>query len=1619
MDKIFGFQEDNVENIFDYLMTMLDSRASRLGPVNALKSIHGDYIGGINSNFRKWFFATEMDTQAGNPPGSLCSSLAASRNLWKAYIQNLTYSGMISHVGLYLLCWGEANNIRFMPECICFIFKCCVDLLEAHEDYLHTQNDPRSFLDEVITPIYEALRNQCYQQKNDITFTSRKDHEYIIGYDDMNQMFWSKGGIEKIILKDKTKLMSQPMEKRALHLRYVDWEKCMVKNYREKRSWFHSLIHFNRVILLHGSVFWYYHSYHAYPLYTPSYLISKDNQPSIQLRLMVMSMAGVFSLIFCAFTTFCEFIIIPARWKEIPAIMRLGFLLLGCSFQIAVLTMYYFLDVMSKDSIIGLASAVSQFLGSLFTVVYLSLTPSAVLFGFQSPGSLGFKSFTDNVYQLSGKPKIASISLWLVILFSKCIESYFHLALSTREPIRELSIMSPKCISDVWIGGKLCSFQPQIVLILLTTLEFILFFVDTYLWYIIWITVFSVVRSFYLGSSIWSPWRNVFSNLPKRITSKLLTPSTKVFIHDNDDRVPKLWNTIIVSMYREHLLSIDQVLKLLYRTVETEDSINFTEPNFFISQEDESLTSSSLFDNSESNRRLKFFAHSLSTPMPQSKRVHSMPSFTVLIPHYQEKIILLFNEILREEDKLSNLTILEFLKNLHPLEWSNYMKDNRLMAEEDLLKLNSSKRMSSASSSPEIMLQDNEAIMRTRLWASLRTQTLYRTITGFMNYSRAIKLLYDLEEFNENDSYDRMRLLKLNIMAKRKFKLVVSLQRYKFFDTEDKENVELLLRSFPELQVSYIDEVVNVLDGKVDYFLCLLDGACPILPNGEREPKYRIRLSGYPILGDGKADNQNHALIFTRGEYIQLIDANQDHYFEECLKVRNVLSEFEEGSIGDPSNYDQKQGEEGHPVAIVGNREYIFSENIGILGDIAAGKEQTFGTLFARTLAYIGGKLHYGHPDFLNAIFMTTRGGVSKAQKGLHLNEDIYAGMNALSRGGRIKYCEYMQCGKGRDLGFTSILNFVTKIGAGMGEQMISRDYFYLGTKLPMDRFLSFYYAHAGFHINNMSIILSLQLFLLVGINLGVLADSSTICEYNKSQPFTDPRRPKDCLNLIPVLLWLRRCIISIFVACIISFLPLGFQELTERGCYTCLKRLGKQILSFSPFFEIFVCKIYTHSLVSDLNYGGAQYIATGRGFATQRISFVPLYSRFANASLKFGFESFVLMIYISYYVWNLSLLYFWIIVCGLLYSPFLYNPNEYVFMDFFLDYKAFWTWLFSTIEKEEKQTWYSYTKLRRGQISGFIISLLVKRDFNVTSANRPSRLHLITTIIIPKTLKTLVIGCAYLFANCQSGFTPGSYSYATKRILLVSLFPLVSNMAILLTFFVFSLIFVPFFTMLFKHLPSVIFIIVHLFSILNYIISFELVWYLQGFNICQTILSIILSIKVQELVLETMNITLLSRELDHENVCKAWWSGKWVTAGLGWRIIPQPFREFVCKISELTYFAEDFFLGQFLFLSQSPLLLIPYINKWHRMMLFWFKPDTEKNQKGTYQAQKTKSHFAIAFFIVFIMCSLFSALLVIFPVFLAGRYDIDGIIPSWLHELKQAKRGSIAYLAQYPGLRK
>lgn len=1625
LQKVFLFQVDNVKNMLSYLMTLLDSRASRLGPHLALRTIHGDYIGGPNANFRKWYFAAEMEiddlprkyeVKQKSRSGRAAENLQHAQNQWQARMCRLSPQELVTHVGLYLLCWGEANNIRFMPECICFIFKTCIDFYSLVSETDNFELPRQPFLDHIITPLYTTLRNQIYTEVNDNFESIDKDHDKIIGYDDMNQLFWHRPGLQCIILPDKSSVMELPKEERYKALEYVEWLKVFLKTYRESRTWLHILVNFNRVIILHTATFWYFTSFHSYPMYTRDYDIIYDNKPPAQIRLSVMALAGGV-LTFINLITIClEFKFVPRRWEgSHPILWRFCCLVILFIVNTCPIIVLYMFELVDHGDLIGLAVSLSHFVVSTITVLYLSIALPITLFGsdLRDRAKYASHSFTSGFYKLEGGDKIASLSLWLLVFASKFLESYIFLTIPLKDPIRELTCMKTICLGDRLSGTFPCRFQPQIVLLLIFALEFVLFYLDTYLWYVIWNTFLSVTKSIYMGSLIWTPWRIMFARLPKRIYSKLIAHSS-VSKSNQNDVVSKLWNSIIISMYREHYLCIEQVQKLLY-IQGSEKELEVEEPSFFISQEDEASRSSSFLKTSEAKRRISFFAQSLATSMPNVREVLSMPTFTVLIPHYSEAIILLLKEIITKEERYSRLTLLEYLKQLHPVEWQNFVRDTKLMAEEYDGSGQTSPALEENEDLPYYSIGFKKAtpiyIMRTRVWASLRSQTLYRTIFGFMNYSKSLKLFHEIETIHD-DATDRnedeeKQFRSISDMTIRKFHITVSMQRYKDFSNEEIECTEILLRACPEVKIAYIDEELDASSGQLFFYSCLIDGNCDIDEQQRRIPRYKIRLSGYPILGDGKSDNQNHAIVFTRGEYIQLIDANQDNYIEECFKIRNILAEFEEQQITDPYSYDSEQITSCHPVAIIGTREYIFSENTGVLGDIAAGKEQTFGTLFARTLAQIGGKLHYGHPDFLNGIYMNTRGGVSKAQRGLHLNEDIYAGMMAISRGGRIKHCEYMQCGKGRDLGFTSILNFITKIGAGMGEQNLSREYFYLGTQLPLDRMLSFYYAHVGFHLNNYFIILSIQLFLLLGVNLAALISQSKVCQYHGSQPITDPRQSSDCSNLIPVVLWLERCILSIFLVLFMSILPLTIFELSERGLIRSITRIGKQIISLSPLFEIFVCEIYSHSLVSDLSVGGAQYIATGRGFATKRETFANLYARFGKESITFGASLLILVIYFTTKLWRPIFVIFWITVIGFIMSPFLFNPNQFVWYELFIDYKAFLQWMHAGNSSMTTKSWIRYTKLERCRIAGVKLNLKYEDvETKIPALVRPARMNVISTVLLPQLMTSAFLLSAFLFINAQAEANIDQQpSEALTRIVIVAMLPLIVNIMVLIAGSIISIMFGPLFSTFMKSFPSTLAALLHTIAVGTHVWAFFVLLYLQNLDVTTTILGFGVASMIQKTLLQAISILFLSREVMDGRSNRAWWSGKWLTAGFGWRTFTQPLREFVCKITEMSYFAADFIVGHAIFYSQLPVLLVPLVSATHSLMIMWLRPSNQVRQKFLpHKERRRQRHDLLSAILVFLINLVGLGVICAIPivVLVSGWFDLAKHIPDGIKVLLQ-----------------
>ncbi|KAM5546011.1 hypothetical protein V8D89_000137 [Ganoderma adspersum] len=1573
----FGFQRDSMRNMFDFVMQLLDSRASRMSPNQALLTLHADYIGGQHANYRKWYFAAQLDlddaigstqnpglqrlrSQKRKSKGHKTAErqLHSALDRWRQAMNNMSQYDRMRQIALYLLLWGEAAQVRFVPECLCFIFKCADDYYRSPECQGRIDPVPEGlYLHAVVKPLYRFIRDQGYEVVEGKFVRKERDHDQIIGYDDVNQLFWYPEGIARIVLTDKTRLVDLPPSQRFMKFDRIDWNRVFFKTYFEKRSFGHLLVNFNRVWVIHISMYWFYTAFNSPKIY--------NGARSAAMRWSATALGGAVATVIMLAATLAEFSYIPTTWNNTSHLTRrLLFLAItlaltaGPTFYIAIA------ETNSPGGSLALILGIVQFFISVVATLLFAILPSGRMFGDRVAGKsrkyLASQTFTASYPSLKSSARMASILLWFLVFGCKFTESYFFLTLSFKNPIQVMVGMTVNGCNDKYFGNALCRNQAAFTLTIMYLMDLVLYFLDTFLWWIIWNTVFSIGRSFGLGLSIWTPWKDIYTRLPKRIYSKILATSDMETKYKPKVLVSQIWNAIIISMYREHLLSIEHVQKLLYHQVDAQDGRrSLRAPAFFIAQSDKGFRGQFFTPGSEAERRISFFAQSLTTAVPEPLPVDAMPTFTVLTPHYSEKILLSLREIIREEDQNTRVTLLEYLKQLHPVEWDNFVKDTKILAEESQMYNGNGtnpfgmdeKGQSKADDLPFYCIGFKSAApeftLRTRIWASLRAQTLYRTVSGMMNYSKAIKLLYRVENpevvqlFGGNtDKLER----ELERMARRKFKFVVSMQRYSKFNREEQENAEFLLRAYPDLQIAYLEEEPPRKEGgDPRLFSALIDGHSEfIAETGRRRPKFRIELPGNPILGDGKSDNQNHAIIFYRGEYLQLIDANQDNYLEECLKIRNVLAEFEEYAVSSQSPYAQW----GHkdfkksPIAIVGAREYIFSENIGILGDLAAGKEQTFGTLAARSLAWIGGKLHYGHPDFLNALFMTTRGGVSKAQKGLHLNEDIYAGMNAFGRGGRIKHTEYYQCGKGRDLGFGTILNFTTKIGTGMGEQMLSREYYYLGTQLPIDRFLTFYYGHPGFHINNMLVILSVQIFILTMVFLGTLNDQLLICKYSASGQLLTAT---GCTNLAPAFQWIDHCIISIFLVFMIAYLPLFLQELVERGTIKALFRLAKHFGSLSPAFEVFSTQISSHSIITNLTFGGARYIATGRGFATTRISFAILYSRFAGPSIYLGMRTLVMLLYVTLTIWTGWVTYFWVSILALCVSPFLFNPHQFSAADFVIDYREFLRWMNRGNSRAHANSWIGFCRLSRTMITGYKKKRLGHPSERLGGdvPRAKWRAVIISEIIFPIVMATLFV-IAYMFVKSfpdKDGKQPPS---PLIRIAIVAIGPIVWNAGVLLVLFLFSLFLGPMLDTPFPKFGSVMAFLGHTLGVVGMVAFFEFFWFLELWNVAHAVLGLITIIFIQRAVNKVLISVFLSREFKHDETNRAWWTGKWYGRGLGAHAMSQPAREFVVKIIELSLWSSDFLMGHILMFILTPPIVIPYIDRLHSMMLFWLRPSKQ-----------------------------------------------------------------------------
>ena len=308
-----------------------------------------------------------------------------------------------------------------------------------------------------------------------------------------------------------------------MKLSHVDWNKVFFKTFFEKRSIAHLLVNFNRIWILHIAFYWFYTAFNSPKVYAPK---NKAN-PSAPMTWSATALGGAVATLIMIAATIAEFSYVPTTWNNASHLTaRLIFLLIVLALTGGPTVYVAMVDDRPAPSNIPLIVAIVQFFVSVVATLAFSLIPSGRMFGDRVAGKsrkyLASQTFTASYPTLSKSARAGSILLWCLVFGCKLVESYFFLTSSFSSPIAVMARTKVQNCNDKYFGSALCSNQVPFALAIMYVMDLVLFFLDTYLWYIIWVVVFSIGRSFSLGLSIWTPWREVYTRLPKRIYAKLL-----------------------------------------------------------------------------------------------------------------------------------------------------------------------------------------------------------------------------------------------------------------------------------------------------------------------------------------------------------------------------------------------------------------------------------------------------------------------------------------------------------------------------------------------------------------------------------------------------------------------------------------------------------------------------------------------------------------------------------------------------------------------------------------------------------------------------------------------------------------------------------------------------------------------------------------------------------------------------------------------------------------------------------------------------------------------------------------------------------------------------------------
>ena len=604
--------------------------------------------------------------------------------------------------------------------------------------------------------------------------------------------------------------------------------------------------------------------------------------------------------------------------------------------------------------------------------------------------------------------------------------------------------------------------------------------------YMVWICVFmffGVMRAFSTRIGYLKSWQDVTKKLEsiKTQTVFFLTTATPPKRHapigyDVDDLIfgnpdsskadYHIWEYFIDSMFNEYLITEKERNNLMKNASfppTNEEAqrrvLNFINSLGFIAK---------LGITNESKNRRRF-------------RVKCMPSWTVLIPIYNETIFFSTEELLADTTADTNplgierrITVIEYLVDVYSDEWSNFrsfISKSFVVPEtpEELLQ--------------RFLIRDRmitvEIDDQIRIWASLRGQTLSRTLYGLDNYRKALKAMESWEGKNSEG------------LASDKLQILVCHQTY--HPTEEylnenesklqaryKKDIELLLEVCSEFDIVY--DVDDKLVKDKNYVSYLERFRKDENQKTGKITRFKLPRPCQLVLGEGKSENQIRGVPCVINEVFQANDMNQFNTVENGFKIPFLFERYFSVSE-DIYIAPDKIWKYNSPVIpkyrVVGFTEHTYTRQLGMVGELMGMAEFAFVSITQRVLNYpLRVRAHYGHPDFIDGYWVKNRGGPSKATPIVNTNEDIFLAYEIFCRGESIEYVEYIEQQKGRESSFEAASVFEVKLAQGAAQQLRSRELYHLNYALPFFTRCSLFMGSIAFYAINLLMSTTINFYL-------------------------------------------------------------------------------------------------------------------------------------------------------------------------------------------------------------------------------------------------------------------------------------------------------------------------------------------------------------------------------------------------------------------------------------------------------------------------------------------------------------------------------------------------------------